>query len=93
MDKLPKKRKGGHKNKLGIPNINHLVNVGRSTEWFILNKITYKNRYVKSFETFQEAYDARNKTYYMFGMIPPDDDWDKLKINETNFLKKLKMNY
>ena len=93
MDKLPKKRKGGHKNKLGIQNVNHLVNAGRSTEWFILNKITYKNRYLKSFETFQEAYDARNKTYAMFGMIPPPDDWVKFKTNENNFLKKLNMNY
>ena len=93
MDKLPKKRKGGHKNKLGIQNVNHLVNAGRSTEWFILNKITYGNRYLKSFETFQEALDARNKTYAMFGMIPPKNDWEQFKTNEKNFLKKLNMNY
>tara|TARA_R110001592_G_scaffold805_2_gene4222 strand:+ start:875 stop:1156 length:282 start_codon:yes stop_codon:yes gene_type:complete len=93
MDKPPKKRKGGHKNKLGIPNVNHLVNVGRSTEWFILNKISYKNRYLKSFETFEEAYDARNKTYAMFGIELPVDDWVKFKTNEDNFLKKLKINY
>tara|TARA_R110002033_G_scaffold164614_1_gene202147 strand:+ start:360 stop:641 length:282 start_codon:yes stop_codon:yes gene_type:complete len=93
MDKRPRIINVAYKNKLGIPNVNHLVNTGRSTEWFVLNKITYKNRYLKSFETFQEAYDARNKTYAMFGMEPPPDDWDKFKTNEKNFLKKLNMNY
>ena len=93
MDKPARKKRGGHKNKLGIPNVNHLVNTGRSTEWFVLNKITYGNRYLKSFETFEEALDARNKTYAMFGMELPSDDWDKFKTNENNFLKKLKMNY
>ena len=91
--KPPNKAKGGRPNKLGIPNINHLVNTGCSTEWFILNKITKKNRYLKSFETFEEAYDARNKTYYMFGMIPPPDDWDKFNNNKKNFLKNLKQDF
>tara|TARA_R110002012_G_scaffold183831_1_gene350315 strand:- start:566 stop:832 length:267 start_codon:yes stop_codon:yes gene_type:complete len=87
MDKPARKKRGGHKNKLGIQNVNHLVNTGRSTEWFVLNKITYGNRYLKSFPTFEEAYEARNKTYAMFGMIPPPDDWDKFNINKKNFLK------
>lgn len=93
MDKPPNKAKGGVKNKLGIKNVSHLKNLTSTSEWYILNKITYKNRYLKSFETFQEAYQARNKTYAMFGMEPPLDDWDKFKTNENNFLKKLKMNY
>jgi len=93
MDKKPRIINVAYKNKLGIPNINHLINTGRSTEWFILNKITYGNRYLKSFETFQEALDARNKTYAMFGMKLPPDNWDKFKTNEKNFLKKLNMNY
>tara|TARA_R110000823_G_scaffold58672_1_gene141199 strand:- start:674 stop:940 length:267 start_codon:yes stop_codon:yes gene_type:complete len=87
MDKLPNKAKGGRTNKLGIPNVSHLKNLTCTTEWYILNRICYKNRYLKSFPTFEEAYQARNKTYAMFGMIPPKDDWDKFNINKKNFLK------
>tara|TARA_R110002033_G_C3759493_1_gene227053 strand:+ start:176 stop:457 length:282 start_codon:yes stop_codon:yes gene_type:complete len=93
MDKLPNKAKGGVKNKLGIKNVSHFKNIGGSSEWFILNKITYHNRYLKSFDNFKEAYDARNKTYAMFGMVPPPDDWDKFNNNKNNFLKKIEMNY
>ena len=93
LSKPPNKAKGGRTNKLGIPNVSYLVNVGRSTCWFVLNKIIYHNRYIKSFETFQEALDARNKTYAMFGIELPVDDWDKFKTNEKNFLKKLNINY
>ena len=93
MDKLPNKAKGGVKNKLGIKNVSHFKNIGGSSEWFILNKITYHNRYLKSFDNFKEAYDARNKTYYMFGMIPPPDDWDKFNNNKKNFLKNLKQDF
>tara|TARA_R110002153_G_scaffold93790_1_gene226661 strand:- start:66 stop:338 length:273 start_codon:yes stop_codon:yes gene_type:complete len=87
LSKPPNKAKGGRTNKLGIKNVSHLKNLTCTTEWYILNKITYHNRYLKSFETFEEAYQARNKTYAMFGMEVPVDDWDKFNINKKNFLK------
>ena len=88
MDKEPRKPKGGVKNKLGFKNINYLVNVGKTTEWFIVNLTKYNNRYVKSFETFEKALLVRNQLYFMYGQPLPVDDIEKYKKIESTFLKK-----
>ena len=88
MEKEPRKPRGGVKNKLGFKNINYLVNVGKTTSWFVLNLTKYSNRYVKSFDTFEQALQARNQLYYMYGLSLPIDDIEKYKKIETTFLKK-----
>tara|TARA_R110002153_G_scaffold273360_1_gene444082 strand:+ start:158 stop:424 length:267 start_codon:yes stop_codon:yes gene_type:complete len=88
MDKEPRKPRGGVKNKLGFKNINHLINCGRSSQWFIVNFTKYTNRYVKSFETFEQALLVRNQLYYMYGLPLPVDDIIKFKKIESTFLKK-----
>ena len=88
MDKPPRKPRGGVKNKLGYKNINYLQNIGRSTQWFIVNYTKYRNRYVKSFETLEEAVLVRNNMYSMYGLPLPVDDLIKFKKFETRFLKK-----
>jgi len=93
MNLPPKKPKGGVKNKLGYKNINYLQNVGRSTEWFIVNFSRYNNRYVKSFETLEEALFVRNNMYSMFGLPLPKDDLIKFKKFELNFLKNNHIKY
>lgn len=93
MDIPPRKPKGGVKNKTGIINVNYLQNVGKSSEWFVLNITKYNNRYVKSFDNFNEAYNARNGIYYMYNLPLPWDDWDKLKKFEKRFLKNNNIKY
>tara|TARA_R110001592_G_scaffold59956_3_gene182301 strand:- start:5109 stop:5408 length:300 start_codon:yes stop_codon:yes gene_type:complete len=93
MDKPPRKPRGGVKNKLGYKNINYLQNIGGSTEWFIVNYTKYSNRYVKSFETLEEAVLVRNNMYSMYGLPLPVDDLIKFKKFETRFLKKCIIKY
>ena len=88
MENPPKKPKGGVKNKLGYKNINYLTNTTKTTEWYILNFSRYHNRYVKSFETLEEALLARNNMYSMFNLPLPQDDLIKYKKFELNFIKK-----
>ena len=88
MNRLPKKPKGGVVNKLGYKNINYLTNKTKTTEWFIVNFTRYKNRYIKSFETLEEALLVRNNMYSMFNLPLPKDDLIKYKKFELNFIKK-----
>ena len=93
MNRLSKKPRGGIVNKLGYKNINYLTNTTKTTRWFILNFSRYKNRYVKSFETLEEALLARNNMYSMFGLPLPTDDLIKFKKFELNFLKNNHIKY
>ena len=88
MNRPPRKPKGGVVNKLGYKNINYLTNKTKTTEWFILNFTRYKNRYIKSFETLEEAIFIRNNMYSMFNLPLPKDDLIKYKKFELNFIKK-----
>jgi len=86
--KPPRKPSGGVVNKLGYRNINYLTNKTKTTQWFIVNYTRYRNRYVKSFETLEEALLVRNNMYSMYGLPLPQDDIIKFKKFETRFLKK-----
>ena len=93
MNRVPRKPSGGIKNKLGYKNINYLTNKTKTTEWFIVNFTRYKNRYIKSFESLEEAIFVRNNMYSMFNLTLPKDDLIKFKEFEERFLKNKNFNY